>query len=338
MMSQDDHDSGDAEKTMPDGSQTGAADAPDASPTSDAEETQPADAASTADMDTANDAEKDSPQPLHEAGSDWDAEETRPLPPPATAGAQNPPSKMLKGLVVAVAVAAFFAGYSAGMFTNPTDGITEEQLDAILSEIDSKIAVPAADRESPGGPQAVRVSLDDDPMKGDPGAGLTIVEFSDFQCPFCSRFYEQTLPLIERDYIDTGKVNFVYRDFPLQFHQNAVPAHIAAECADEQGMFWPYHDLLFERQNEWQSVQAEMIFGQLAQYAADLKLDSGDFESCLGSAALADEVQHDYADGVEYGVRGTPAFFVGNAQDGYVLISGAQPFEAFQSVIESRLR
>ena len=246
-------------------------------------------------------------------------------------------NRMLKGLVVAIAAAAFFAGYSAGTLAGPGEGVSDEQMEIILSGIDSRAAVPASDEGTQSGLQTIQVSLDDDPMKGNPEAELTIVEFSDFQCPFCSRFYEQTLPLIEQAYVDTGKVNFVYRDFPLQSHQNAVPAHIAAECADEQGEFWPYHDVLFERQGEWQSLPSEAVFAQLVRYADDLGLQTADFESCLGTASFAQEIQKDYQDGVQYGVRGTPAFFVGNERDGYVLLSGAQPFGAFQSVIESRL-
>ena len=245
-------------------------------------------------------------------------------------------SGMLKVAVVAIAAAAFFAGYSAGTFTDSGDGISEEQIDVILSRIDSKLVVPT-EEDARDGPQKIHVSLDDDPMKGNPNADITIVEFSDFQCPFCSRFYEQTLPLIEQAYIDTGKVNFVYRDFPLQIHQNAVPVHIAAECADEQGGFWPYHDILFENQREWQSLPAEALSEQLVQYAVGLELEADMFESCLGSTALGEEIRKDYQDGVQYGVRGTPAFFVGNESDGYVLLSGAQPFEAFQRVIGSGL-
>lgn len=246
-------------------------------------------------------------------------------------------NKLLTGMVVAIAAAAFFAGYSTGIFTDSDDGISDEQMELILSEIDSMMAVPVDEKTDQSGTHAARVSLDDDPIKGNPDAEITIVEFSDFQCPFCARFYEQTLPLIEQEYIDTGKVNLVYRDFPLQIHRNAVPAHIASECADEQGQFWPYHDMLFEKQKEWGSLPDEVIISQLLQYADDLGLEPDDFGSCLESAMFAQEIQNDYQDGVQYGVRGTPAFFVGNEQDGYVILSGAQPFGAFQSVIESML-
>ena len=245
-------------------------------------------------------------------------------------------NNMLKGMVVAITVAAFFAGYFAATLTD-SDGITDEQMDMIISEIDSKIIVRADDNPSPAVDEILLVSLDDDPIKGNPDAEITIVEFSDFQCPFCARFYVQTLPLIEQEYLDTGKVNLVYRDFPLQIHANAVPAHIASECADEQGQFWEYHDVLFERQKEWESIPREDIATILIQYSEDLELDRDTFELCLGSNVMSLEIQKDYQDGVKYGVRGTPAFFVGNEETGYVALSGAQPFEAFQRVIESKL-
>lgn len=249
---------------------------------------------------------------------------------------RQPSNRMVPALLIAVAAAAFFAGHSASIFMDQPEGLSDEQLELILSKIDN-LAIPASDEAGPDSAQAIRISLDDDPIKGNPDAELTIIEFSDFQCPFCARFYDQTLPLIEQEYISTGKVNFVYRDFPLQIHQNAVPAHMAAECADEQGAFWPYHDVLFEMQKEWESVPSEAIVAILVQYAHDLGLDATSLESCLSSAALAEEIQNDYQDGVQYGVRGTPAFFIGNESDGYVLISGAQPFAAFQNAIESGL-
>ena len=93
--------------------------------------------------------------------------------------------------------------------------------------------------------------VDDDDFKGDEDAPVTIVEWSDFECPFCTRFYTETLGKLEEKYINTGKVKFVYRDFPLGFHANAQKAAEAAECAGEQGKYWEMHDKLFEKQAEW---------------------------------------------------------------------------------------
>ncbi len=181
------------------------------------------------------------------------------------------------------------------------------------------------------------ISLDDDPIKGDPDAPVTIVEFSDFQCPFCSRFYHQTLPQIEQNYIETGKVNLVYRDMPLGIHSNAIPAHVAAECADEQGAFWQYHDVLFDRQSQWGRLGEAALDTQLKAYAVEIGLDSR-FGECLVSPEVEAEVRHDHSQARGYGVTGTPTFFVGNEDTGYTRLTGAQPYASFQSVIDSILK
>ena len=178
-------------------------------------------------------------------------------------------------------------------------------------------------------PTPIQVSIDDDPVKGDKDAPVTIVEFSDFQCPFCQRFYQQTLPSIEENYVKTGKVKIVFRDFPLSFHQNAQKAAEAAECADDQGKFWQYHDMLFEKGS---GDGTGLATNDLKSYAQTLGLNTATFNNCLDSGKYTSEVQKDQADGTSYGVRGTPAFFV-NGQ----LISGAQPYANFQQVIDAEL-
>ena len=174
--------------------------------------------------------------------------------------------------------------------------------------------------EIPTGP--IEVSADDDPVKGDKDAEVTIIEFSDFQCPFCGRFFDQTFSQIKTNYIDTGKIKFVYRDFPLDsIHPQARPAALAAECADDQGKFWEYHDLLFQKQDEWTATGTPFF----KQYAKDLGLDTNKFNSCLDSKKHEDEIQKDLNDGVSVGVQGTPAFFING-----ILLSGAQPYSAFK--------
>lgn len=167
--------------------------------------------------------------------------------------------------------------------------------------------------------------IDDDTIKGDENAPVTIVEWSDFECPFCTRFYQQTLSQIEENYIRTGKVKFVYRDFPLSFHANAQKAAEAAECAGEQGKFWEMHDKLFE-----EGVSNGV--SSFKQFAGDIGLDTSKFNDCLDSGKMADEVQKDMADGAAVGIRGTPGFII-NGQ----LVSGAQPFSVFQQLIEAEL-
>jgi len=246
-------------------------------------------------------------------------------------------NNMLKGLIAAVAIAAFVGGFSVGTFDNSDSGISGEDLKEILSEIKT-IAQPIQQPGQPSAPQIIKVSIDDDPFKGNEDAPVTIIEFSDFQCPFCSRFYEQTLPSIIENYVDTGKVKFVYRDLPLDsLHPNARPAHIAAECADEQGKFWGYHDILFNKQSEWGRLPAADLQSTLIQYASDLGLQSASFETCLESDSIADEVNKDSLDAARYGVTGTPAFFIGNEKDGFVKLTGAQPYPSFQTALDAQL-
>ena len=175
-------------------------------------------------------------------------------------------------------------------------------------------------------PVKLNVSADDDPSKGSKDAPVTMIEFSDFECPFCERFFIQTLPQIEKDYIQTGKVRMIYRDFPLNFHKNATKAAEAAECAEEQGKFWEYHDKLYENQNALGNVS-------LKQYAKDLGLNVADFTFCLDSGKKTQEVKKDVQDGISYGIQGTPTFFING-----IKLVGAQPYENFKQVIEQELK
>ncbi len=247
---------------------------------------------------------------------------------------KSTPTGMINALVVVVAIAAFFAG---SYFSNlDSDIVTKSDLENAISRLESKIG--NTQQASPQAPQPVKISLDDDPIRGDPNAPITIVEFSDFQCPFCARFHLQTLPLIMEEYIDEGKVNLVYRDFPIQsIHPNALPAAVAAECANEQGRFWEYHDMLFEKQNGWNRLDSNTAISTFSQYASDVGLEQQQFDSCLGSGKYLEEVQGDLSDGRNYDITGTPGFFIGNDKIGFVKINGAQPFDSFQRIIDAQL-
>lgn len=183
--------------------------------------------------------------------------------------------------------------------------------------------------------QARLVSTDDDYIKGRPDAKITLIEFSDFQCPFCARFYRETLPLIDKEYIRTGKVRMVYRDFPIDnIHKDAEKAAEATQCAGEQGKFWEMHDKLFENQKA-------LTVNHLKRYAKELGLSVDRFNQCLDSGKYAQEVQKDLMDGQEAGVAGTPTFFVGyTGKDNTIQgkpIRGARPFETFKQVIDGML-
>ncbi len=166
---------------------------------------------------------------------------------------------------------------------------------------------------------------DDDALKGDPNAPVTIIEFSDYQCPFCARFVQETFPTIQKEYIDTGKVNVVFRDFPLPFHEYAQKAAEAAECAGEQGKYYEMHDKLF-----YDGVEGGVA--TFKKYATNLGLDTASFNSCLDSGSMASEVAADMQAGSNVGVTGTPAFIINGR-----LISGAQPYAVFKQVIDDEL-
>ncbi|PTL82618.1 thioredoxin domain-containing protein [Vitiosangium sp. GDMCC 1.1324] len=161
------------------------------------------------------------------------------------------------------------------------------------------------------------------PAKGPEGAPVTIVEFSDFQCPFCSRAIG-TVEEVLKAY--PNQVRLVFRQFPLEFHKQAPKAAEAALCANDQGKFWEMHDTLFANQKE-------LEVPKLKEYAKKVGVDSAKFDKCLDSGEKAATVQADMADGQKVGVNGTPAFFING-----ILLSGAQPFDEFKSVIDSELQ
>lgn len=172
----------------------------------------------------------------------------------------------------------------------------------------------------------------DDPVIGKSNAPVTIVEFSDFQCPFCRSFFQDTYGKIKQNYIDTGKVKLVFRDYPLPFHDAARPAALAAQCAHEQGKFWQYHDTLFQEQAK--KGQGTVAFGapELKSWAAQIGLNTAAFNRCLDGETYASRVTEDMDAGSTVGVSGTPSFFINGT-----LIVGAQPYSAFKEAIDAAL-
>lgn len=168
--------------------------------------------------------------------------------------------------------------------------------------------------------------MDEDAILGDPNAPITIIEFSDYECPFCAKFHATTYQQLKQKYIDTGVAKLIYRDFPLGFHANAQKAAEAAECAGEQDRYYEMHDTLFTR-----GVGGGV--DSFKQYAEDLGLDTEAFNECLDSGQMQLEVSRDAIDGAQVGVSGTPAFFVNG-----VFIGGAQPITAFDEIINQALQ
>jgi protein-disulfide isomerase len=172
-------------------------------------------------------------------------------------------------------------------------------------------------------------------LRGSEDAPITLVEFSDYQCPFCKRTFDDTIPDLKEKYINTGKIKHAYRDYPLPFHQNGIPAAIAAECAKEQGKFWEYHDILFTKQEEWQNFSGNSTNAKFKEYASTniTGLDTNKFNSCIDSQKYKEEVEKYIADGSTYEVLGTPTFYIGNEEKGYTQLVGAQPLASFKNII-----
>ena len=197
-------------------------------------------------------------------------------------------------------------------------------------------------QNQPIGP--VKVSVDDDPVLGDKNAPVTLIEFSDYECPFCKRHFTDVYPQLKKDYIDTGKVKLVFRDYI------AVPSHnplatseaMAAQCAKDQdgdSAYFKFHDAIFTKTI---SNGNGLAVSELPVIAKSLGLNVSTFQSCLDSNKYKDEVNKDIADGQKVGVNGTPSFFVGKSNssgtiDGTIIV-GAQPFAAFKVIIDEMLK
>jgi protein-disulfide isomerase len=238
----------------------------------------------------------------------------------------RPPGRGLRLLVVALLLSAgmvLLLGAVTGCSTpvpTPTNTPTTP----------AETPVPTPEGDST--PEATReplVPLDDDPILGSPDAPVTMIEYSEYLCPFCRRFALETMPQIEKEYIDTGKVKLVFRDFPVH-GQPAVAMALVAECAADQGKFWEMHMFLWQRSEEWS--QSEDLLATLQGYADELGLDTEEFTTCLTEGTPIDRIIEDYNIGVQDGISGTPAFFINGTP-----IKGALPFEEFQSVIEAEL-
>ena len=239
--------------------------------------------------------------------------------------------KLIYGILVLALFGSFLGGYQVGNF--------DSNIPSIQESVESQITTSQAQAQGQASNNGlVQISLDDDPLLGDINAPITIVEFGDFQCPFCKRFHQSTLPDIKSNYIDTGIVNLVWKDFPIQsIHQNAVASSVAGECADDQGLFWELHDKIFEDQAVWEGLPTSIAINNFKRYATELGMDQVQFNECLDSQKYLQEVLDDFSYGSRSGVTGTPAFFIGNEKTGFVKISGAQPYSVFESVIESLL-
>lgn len=184
----------------------------------------------------------------------------------------------------------------------------------------------APDPERPG------FNVAGDQYRGDVDAPLTVIEFSDFQCPYCQRHTLETQPVLDEKYVDSGKVLWVHKHFPLNIHPQAPAAGVASECAAEQGQFWEMHDALFNSVSAWSITDPNPVFESLA---ADLGLDADAFAACLVDPAMLARVNEDMAAGGQF-VQGTPTFIIVRGEQGSI-IPGALPEASFSEVLDAEL-
>jgi len=250
--------------------------------------------------------------------------------------------------VACLRVLGHVAFVSASLLLIPTAfGSSDDELRQLRKEVD---ALRSSQKEIQKNVQIIKdilmgkqapledvfISIAGAPDMGEKTAKVTLVEFSDYQCPFCGRYATQTMSQVLDDYVKTGKVHYVFRNFPLeQIHPFAEKAAEAAACAGDQGKYWEAHDRFFKNQS---ALDAKGMAG----HAAVLGLDSVKFQECLTSGKYAAQVKSDVAEGQKYNVRGTPAFFFGtDVKDSKLhavkFLTGAVPYDKFKEVIDGLL-
>jgi len=225
----------------------------------------------------------------------------------------------------ALILIGLFIGYIIGRFELTTVTVKNDQTAPTGNTVSE---VQDTNTEEPT--NQLVASVDDDPSIGQEEAAITIIDFSDYQCPFCAKFYSEILPQLKTDYIQTGKVKYVFRDFPLNVHPKAQYAHYAAECAKEQNKYWEMHDMLFEKQAEWS--EAENLVETFTLYAGEIKLNTTNFNSCMTSEKYREEIAKDKEDGISYGVKGTPTIIINGK-----LIRGVSNYEQLKQLLEKEL-
>ena len=180
---------------------------------------------------------------------------------------------------------------------------------------------PPAQQQQPISLDA-REIIGDSPTLGDLDAPVILIGWNDFRCGFCGRFKEQTLPSIIENYVESGEVLYVFKHFPVV---GGEPEALASACANEQGQFWEFHDKIFEASNYNEAT--------FSTWAAELGMDVSEFETCFRDARFSDKISQDAQIAASLGIRGTPGFLINDE-----LVSGAQPFQVFEEIVESKLR
>ena len=250
--------------------------------------------------------------------------------------------KMLNRTWRQVAVLAMAAAIGSAAMPARADGITSEEAQQILDELkairkalEQRPAAPAP--QAPSRPVDDKVSMPFTPggfSVGKDDAPLVLVEYTDYQCPFCQRFHNDTFAQIKANYIDTGKIRFVSRDFPLSFHENAMRSAAAARCAAEQGKYWELRHAMIVNASQ---LQPDKVMG----YAQNASIDVTKLKACIDSDKYKAAIDKDIAEGTAAGVTGTPSFVLGRVQGGKlegVRLVGAMPYATFDAKIQELLK
>jgi protein-disulfide isomerase len=236
--------------------------------------------------------------------------------------------KLVPVLVVAIIVAAFAVGLLYGKVSvyeksGTAAGTAQPGTD------DAPAQQPAEEEPVLADDQWKELISAKAPTLGKDSAKVTMVEFTDYQCPFCSRYINDSFVQIKKDYIDTGKIRYMQFDLPLPFHTNAKPAALAARCSGDQNKYWEMHDVLFEKQTDWESGDAKEKF---AGYASEIGLNASTFAQCYDSGKYNEAIDEDLALAQKVGASGTPTFFINGER-----LVGAQPISAFTAVLDKQL-
>lgn len=225
---------------------------------------------------------------------------------------------------------------------NQSDNINKEEASAILQELKQiRTVLERIEKKTgntqiaaaPAQPKTTQISTINRPTLGDKNAPVTIVEVSDYQCPFCKRFVDMNMPAIKKELIDTGKIRFVFKDLPLPFHDKAKIAAQAAHCAGDQGKYWPMHDKLFANVKQYNKTT-------FMKHAKILHLDEKVFKTCINSKQHIKAIEKDIADANKAGLNGTPSFVIGKTTRDIIkgdILVGAQPLSSLKQYIKKYL-
>lgn len=222
-----------------------------------------------------------------------------------------------------------FAGILDALIAGDTPQVAQQDTGDSGSAGDNEIPFWATSEGLVPDPDNVGYTMAGDEYRGNPDAKVVVIEFSDFQCPFCRKHVEETQPALDEKFVDTDQIFWVFKHFPLSIHPQAPAAGLAAECAANQEQFWEMHALLFERSAEWSISDPIPVFVTLA---AELGLDTDEFSACMNDATVAQRIQEDMNAGGAF-VRGTPTFIVLYNGQGSI-IPGALPVERFTEILQ----